>query len=298
MSDLRTRFRSLDDLRTPDLWSEIEARATADRPFGVGGLRWALIAALLLLILALAGAAMLGSGVVRWPLAVETSPRPSMNPQSSLAQNRTDLVVWQPPGGNGLTGGGTGVSYAVFVAVRNTSNGWVHVDTFKSSYSILSRGGPQMDRGALGAVPETIGPGQVGYLVGGNTYQTMKGITPADFAGATVSVHIVSSAVATPTATVVISGIGWTKGGTGLFATGVATADGAAVPYVVVNVLCIGKDGKVLGEAVGPLHDLLPGKPKTFETEYATARLKAGQCASAFGAAQPENFDMGNHGGL
>lgn len=73
MSDLHTRFRSLDELPTPNLWYEIEKRAMAAQPTP-RRLPWVLITVLLLLALAIGGAALIGSGIVTLP---KPSPAPS-----------------------------------------------------------------------------------------------------------------------------------------------------------------------------------------------------------------------------
>lgn len=65
MTDLRTRFRALDDLRAPDLWSEVEARAMAAERKRVRSQPWALIAVVLLLGLLVGGIALVGSGILR-----------------------------------------------------------------------------------------------------------------------------------------------------------------------------------------------------------------------------------------
>src|SRR6266540_2032450 len=55
MTDLHTRFRTLDDLPAPDLWPEVEAKASAAERPGVRSLPWLLIAATLLLTVSLSG---------------------------------------------------------------------------------------------------------------------------------------------------------------------------------------------------------------------------------------------------
>ena len=77
MTDLRDRFRALDTLRSPDLWHEIEARALAAKPAGGLPAPWLLVAVLVLVALAIGGAAMIGSGVVRLPVAPDAIPAPS-----------------------------------------------------------------------------------------------------------------------------------------------------------------------------------------------------------------------------
>jgi hypothetical protein len=78
MNDLHDRFRSLDDLSTPDLWREVEARAQA-MPQRTGRTQpWALVAVMLLLLaLAIGGAALIGSGIVKLPATDEASATPA-----------------------------------------------------------------------------------------------------------------------------------------------------------------------------------------------------------------------------
>jgi len=80
MTDLHNRFRALDDLRTPDLWREIEGRALAVEPRPVRSLAWVLILVVLLLTVAVGGAALVGSGIIKLPLLVDASVSPSATP--------------------------------------------------------------------------------------------------------------------------------------------------------------------------------------------------------------------------
>jgi Tol biopolymer transport system component len=67
MTDLRDRFHALDDLPAPDLWREIESQAATVPQRSARGLPWVLVMAVLLLGLALGGAALIGSGIVQLP---------------------------------------------------------------------------------------------------------------------------------------------------------------------------------------------------------------------------------------
>jgi Tol biopolymer transport system component len=88
MNDLHDRFRSLDDLSTPDLWREVEARAEAMPQRGGRTLPWALVAVMLLLLaLAIGAAALIGSGVVKLPAVNEASATPA-SPSAEPATGR------------------------------------------------------------------------------------------------------------------------------------------------------------------------------------------------------------------
>src|SRR3990170_4104235 len=96
MTDLHTRFRTLDDLRTPDLWREIEGRALAVEPRPVRSLAWVLIVVMLLLTVAIGGAVLVGSGIVKLPVSVEASATPSSTPHESTSASSTP-VEQRPP---------------------------------------------------------------------------------------------------------------------------------------------------------------------------------------------------------
>jgi hypothetical protein len=99
MTDMHTRFRALDNLRAPDLWNEIEERAMAMQPTTRRSNPWVLIAVTLLLLVAIAGVALVGSGLLKLPMTVEASPTPSASTSAvpsatgSAAPSPTDAAV-------------------------------------------------------------------------------------------------------------------------------------------------------------------------------------------------------------
>src|SRR5437773_1626071 len=101
MSDLHTRFQSLDDVSAPNLWHEIEERAMAAQPVS-GRLPWVLIAVTLLLALALGGAALIGSGIVKLPPRADASRSPEPSPSASAAPESPSPApakpTWAPTG--------------------------------------------------------------------------------------------------------------------------------------------------------------------------------------------------------
>jgi hypothetical protein len=101
MDDLRHRFASLDHVRTPDLWDEIERRAAAlgsthrltpvpvpvTRSSGLSERSWVvLLAALALLVALLAGAIVVGSGLIRLQAIIDRTPRPAVSFDCAAAQ--------------------------------------------------------------------------------------------------------------------------------------------------------------------------------------------------------------------
>jgi hypothetical protein len=115
MTDLQTRFRTLDDLSAPNLWNDIEERAMAMQPTRRSS-AWVLIAVSLLLVLVIGGAVLVGTGVIKLPVTVDASASPSsVNPSSSAASSASVAPTSTPvppagwsalaiPGIDGLTG--------------------------------------------------------------------------------------------------------------------------------------------------------------------------------------------------
>jgi len=91
MTDLHDRFRTLDQMSTPNLWHEIEERAMAAQPMS-RRLPWVLIVAVLLLVLAIGGAALVGSGIVKLPISVDASATPSSTAQESTLPSSTPVA--------------------------------------------------------------------------------------------------------------------------------------------------------------------------------------------------------------
>ncbi|MEX2135928.1 MAG: kelch repeat-containing protein [Chloroflexota bacterium] len=86
MTDLHTRFRTLDSLSAPNLWYDIEERAMAMQPTRRRS-PFVLIAVMLLLVLAIGGAVLVGSGIVKLPVSVDASASPSSAPSSSAQES-------------------------------------------------------------------------------------------------------------------------------------------------------------------------------------------------------------------
>jgi len=82
MTDLRTRFQTLDRLSAPDLWYSIEERAMALQP-APRRTPWLLVAVMLLLTLIVGGALLVGSGLIKLPAVVDASASPSASADAS-----------------------------------------------------------------------------------------------------------------------------------------------------------------------------------------------------------------------
>jgi Tol biopolymer transport system component len=92
MNDLHDRFRSLDDLSPPDLWREVEARAQAMPQRGFRTLPWAMVGVMLLLLaLAIGGAALISSRIIKLPVLLDASATPAT---SSSAEPVTGRIAF------------------------------------------------------------------------------------------------------------------------------------------------------------------------------------------------------------
>ncbi|HTK44919.1 MAG TPA: kelch repeat-containing protein [Patescibacteria group bacterium] len=95
MTDLRTRFRTFDELHAPELWHEAERRAAVTQPRAVRLNQWVFITVVLLLALLAGAVALIGSRTIRLPLLVETTSMPS-TPANLATPALTPLVATAP----------------------------------------------------------------------------------------------------------------------------------------------------------------------------------------------------------
>src|SRR5437867_3794750 len=79
MTDLQTRFRTLDALHAPEMWREIEARAQAKERHVTRPVSWVFIGVAVMLALVVGAAFLVGSGVVKLPTTAP-SPAPATAP--------------------------------------------------------------------------------------------------------------------------------------------------------------------------------------------------------------------------
>jgi N-acetylneuraminic acid mutarotase len=84
MTDLQTRFQTLDDLQAPEMWREIEARAQAKEPRVTRTLSWVLVGVGVMLALVVGAAFLVGSGMVKLS---STAPTQTATTTSSVPVN-------------------------------------------------------------------------------------------------------------------------------------------------------------------------------------------------------------------
>jgi hypothetical protein len=91
MTDLKTRFQSLDTLRAPDVWPQIEARARAKERDVTRPFFWVVIGVAVMLALVIGGAVLLGSGMVKL-----TTTSPSTTPATTPITGPSTAPTTEP----------------------------------------------------------------------------------------------------------------------------------------------------------------------------------------------------------
>jgi hypothetical protein len=158
MTDLQTRFKTLDDLSAPNLWYDIQERAMAMQPTTRRSGAGVLIAVTLLLVLAIGGAALVGSGIVKLPATVDASASPSSANPSSSAQESTaasSSPIAQVPASWTATGN--------LVEARS-----YHSATLLPDGSVLVAGGGGSGQGGLLATAELYDPASGSWTATGS----------------------------------------------------------------------------------------------------------------------------------
>jgi hypothetical protein len=174
MDDLRRRFASLDHVRTPDLWDEIELRAAAlgstqrltpvpvpvTRSSGFSERSWVLLlAAFALLVALLAGAIAVGSSLIRLPAIIDRTPPPAVSFGCAAAQAsaaiRTDQWRSGPavasPRAGWIAAWGTEEAQPELVLVNPLTGETCSLTTFTD---FNARRGTATPEGPLGWIPE------------------------------------------------------------------------------------------------------------------------------------------------
>jgi hypothetical protein len=189
--------------------------------------------------------------------------------------------------------GASSPTFQVIVEFQNQGTGWVQQSPgIGPRFSILGPSGAvTINNGVFShALPELVGPGDKGYLLEDGTWPNT---TVAAFA--TVDVTLgpgsFSRVAAPPDASFKMNAIKWATSGSnpGINASGTWIDLGSApVGDIDIAVLCIGKDGSILGaamdtSAIGGYIGYTLKQPRPFGTDVATPPLKPSDCAKSIG---------------
>ncbi len=143
MTDLQTRFRTLDALSAPDLWHEAERRAELAQPRAVRLNQWVFITVVLLLLALVVGAvALIGTRTVRLPLSVEATSMPS-TPPNRATPALTPLVGTVP----------TWIATGSMIETRSR-----YTATLLTNGHVLAAGSGSIDGGDAAAFAELYDP--------------------------------------------------------------------------------------------------------------------------------------------
>jgi hypothetical protein len=179
----------------------------------------------------------------------------------------------------------------VIVPVRNVGSGWILLPRSTSTYRVGDENGDEVASGVFtAALPSSIGPGEVGYLV---DTVSVAFVVPSGAPAVTAEVQAV--AVDRPTTDLVLADLAASTGDSGgLRVTGRVRNDGSrAVEWVIAGAVLLGGDGRALAAVYDPTDGgrLEPAASLTFDTEYPGAPPPKSSGTSLVGIA----FDSLDH---
>jgi hypothetical protein len=156
----------------------------------------------------------------------------------------------------------------VIVPVRNVGAGWFQLPRSISTYRVRDDAGREIASGVFtAALPATIGPSQVGYLV--DTVSAAF-LAPSGTPSVTTEVDVV--AVDRPATELALADFAASTGVSGgLRVTGLVRNDGSRpAEWVIAGAVLLAKDGAPLGAVYDPSDGgrLEPGAAMAFDTEY------------------------------
>jgi len=174
----------------------------------------------------------------------------------------------------------------IILPVRNTGSGWLQLPRSSSAYLITDSEGLEVARGVFtAALPESIGPGDTGYLV---DTLSVAFANADEYRSAKTAVRAIP--VSKPDVVLSVGEVELSKGSDGgLRATGTVHNGGAATARsVVAGVIAVGENGVAVGALLDltDVGDLEPGMTVEFDTEYPGAPpITGGQPGEVLGFA-------------
>jgi hypothetical protein len=156
----------------------------------------------------------------------------------------------------------------VIVPIRNVGSGWFRLPRSTSTYRVLDDQGREIASGMFtAALPVTIGPSQVGYLV-----DTVSAAFLAPSGTPSVTTKVEAVAVDRPGTELAVADLAASTGASGgMRVTGVVRNDGSRpAEWVIAGAVLLARDGRPLAAVYDPSDGgrLEPGAAMAFDTEY------------------------------
>jgi hypothetical protein len=156
----------------------------------------------------------------------------------------------------------------VIVPVRNVGSGWIQLPRSASTYQVVDGQGREIASGVFtAALPTSIGPSQVGYLI-----DTVSVAFVAPRGTPSVKAQVEAVPVDRPSAELTVTNLVTSTGASGgLRVTGVVRNQGArTADWVIAGAILLGDGGRPLAAVYDPsdVGRLDPGAALAFDTEY------------------------------
>lgn len=171
----------------------------------------------------------------------------------------------------------------VIVPVRNAGAGWIELPRSTSTYRVVDGAGREIASGLFtAALPEVIGPGEIGYLI-----ETVSSAFVVGRGERAVQADIKAVATERPIARLSVDALkASTAPDGGLRVTGrVRNVGSSATGWVMAGAIVLDRTGRPLGAAYDPgrIGTIQPGASATFDTSYPGAPPMTANAAKLVG---------------